>query len=49
MTARVAARVSEKRVLKRIRAILKAGVMGDGLVRPVDQETGAKEARFRRS
>src|SRR5690349_22089108 len=37
--ARVAARVSDKRVLKFIRACLEAGVMEDGLVRPVDEGT----------
>jgi RNA-directed DNA polymerase len=37
--ARVAARVADKRVLKLIRAFLKAGVMEDGLVGPVDEGT----------
>ena len=37
--ARVAARVADKRVLKLIRAYLSAGVMEDGLVRPVDEGT----------
>src|SRR5215510_7142526 len=37
--ARVAARVADKRVLKLIRAFLNAGVMEDGLVRPVDEGT----------
>src|SRR5262249_28799600 len=36
---RVAERVADKRVLKIIRAFLNAGVMEDGLVRPVDEGT----------
>ena len=37
--ARIAARVTDKRALKLIRAFLKAGVMEDGLVGPVDEGT----------
>src|SRR5271169_4305085 len=39
LMARVAARVSDKRVLKLIRAFLKAVVMEDGLVSPVEEGT----------
>jgi RNA-directed DNA polymerase len=39
LMARVAARVPDKRVLKLIRAFRNAGVMENGLVRPVDEGT----------
>jgi RNA-directed DNA polymerase len=39
LMARIAARVSDKRVLRLIRAFLNAGVMEGGLVHPVDEGT----------
>jgi len=39
LMAKIAARVSDKRLLKLIRAFLKAGVMEHGLVSPVDEGT----------
>jgi retron-type reverse transcriptase len=37
--AKIAERVSDKRLLKLIRAFLRAGVMEGGLVSPVDEGT----------
>ena len=39
LMSRVASRVSDKRMLKLIRAFLSAGVLEDGLVRPIDEGT----------
>jgi RNA-directed DNA polymerase len=39
LMARIAERVSDKHLLKLIRAFLRAGVMEGGLVSPVDEET----------
>jgi RNA-directed DNA polymerase len=39
LMARIAARVADKRLLKLIRAFLKAGIMEDGLVRPTEEGT----------
>jgi RNA-directed DNA polymerase len=39
LMARVAERVADKRVLTLIRAFLNAGIMEDGLVRPIDEGT----------
>jgi RNA-directed DNA polymerase len=39
LMSRVAARVTDKRVLKLIRAFLNAGVLEDGLIRPVEEGT----------
>lgn len=40
--ARVSERVSDKRVLRLIRAFLRAGVMEDGLVRPTEEGYAAR-------
>ena len=39
LMARLAARIADKRVLKLIRAFLRAGVLENGLLRPTDQGT----------
>ena len=39
LMAKIAERVSDKRFLKLIRSFLRAGVMEDGLVSPVDEGT----------
>jgi RNA-directed DNA polymerase len=39
LMGRVAERISDKRLLKLIRAFLEAGVMEDGLVSPIDEGT----------
>jgi hypothetical protein len=44
LMARVAARVSDKRMIKLIRAFLNAGVMVDGLVSPMDEGTAGRKA-----
>lgn len=46
LMGRLAARVSDKRVLKLIRAFLKAGAMEDGLVSPMDEGTPARRSAF---
>jgi RNA-directed DNA polymerase len=46
LMARIAERVSDKRILKLIRAFLRAGVMEDGLVSPVDEGTPQGGALF---
>jgi hypothetical protein len=42
--SRVASRIPDKRVLKLIRAFLNAGVLEDGLVRPVERATHCAES-----
>jgi RNA-directed DNA polymerase len=44
LLAAVAKRVADKRMLKLIRAFLKAGVMEDGLVSAVDEGTPQRSA-----
>jgi RNA-directed DNA polymerase len=39
LMARIGTRISDRRMLKLIRSFLKAGVMEDGLVSPVDEGT----------